>query len=86
MKKSFFSVVVILVLSTTLITAQQPGISIGGNVYFPVGDWAEYASTGWGGSVTYEHPLGRQVSGIVYSGYTSFSSSENEDHVYCWSW
>jgi hypothetical protein len=55
--------------------AQRPGISIGGNVYIPVGNWSDIANTGFGGSATYEHPLGRNIMGVIYSGYTYFGSS-----------
>jgi len=71
MKNFYLILIVALTLSTSLF-AQQPGISIGGNVYFPVGDWAELANIGYGGSVTYEHPLGKGIAGVIYSGYTYF--------------
>jgi len=71
MKNFYLVLIVALTLSTSLF-AQKPGISIGGNVYFPVGDWAELANIGYGGSVTYEHPLGRNIAGVIYSGYTYF--------------
>ena len=75
MKKFYLLLVFGLILSSSLF-AQKPGISIGGNVYFPVGDWAEFASIGYGGSVTYEHPLGRNIAGVIYSGYTYFGGDE----------
>ncbi|MCW8803969.1 MAG: hypothetical protein OQK57_06190, partial [Ignavibacteriaceae bacterium] len=71
MKRLFFILLLLMISSITLF-AQRQGISIGGNVYFPVGDWANVASIGYGGSVTYEHPLGRNVAGVIYSGYTYF--------------
>jgi len=71
--KIFYSLLLVTMLLSTSLFAQKPGISIGGNVYFPVGDWAEFASTGFGGSATYEHPLGRNIQGVIYSGYTVFS-------------
>ena len=71
MKKLFFFLIVLLLSSTSLV-AQRQGISIGGNVYFPVGDWANIANIGYGGSVSYEHPLGKNVAGVIYSGYTYF--------------
>lgn len=74
MNKLYLLLIVVLISSTSLF-AQQPGISIGGNVVFPVGDWAEIASTGFGGSATYEHPLGRNIMGVLYIGYTYFGSS-----------
>ena len=75
MKKLVLFLIIVLFASGSLI-AQRPGISIGGNVYFPVGDWAEFASIGYGGSVTYEHPLGRNIAGVIYSGYTYFGGDE----------
>ena len=71
MKKYYLPLVVLLLASTSLL-AQKQGISIGGNVHFPTGDWANIASIGYGGSVTYEHPLGRNIAGVIYSGYTYF--------------
>jgi hypothetical protein len=63
-----------LIFSTSLF-AQHPGISIGGNALFPVGDWAEFANTGYGASATYEHGLSKNVLGILYVGYTSIDGS-----------
>lgn len=71
MTKSFLLFVVALLISTSAI-AQQQGISIGGNVHFPVGEWSDIANLGFGGSATYEHPIGRNLSGVIYSGYTYF--------------
>ena len=70
--KIFYSLLLVTMLFSTSLFAQKPGISIGGNVYFPVGEWAEFYSVGYGGSVTYEHPLGRNIAGVIYSGYTYF--------------
>ena len=74
--KNFFSLLILSLLLSTSLFAQKPGISIGGNVYFPVGDWAELASIGYGGSATYEHPLGKNIAGVIYSGYTYFGGDE----------
>jgi len=71
MKNFSLILFVALTLSASLL-AQKPGISLGGNVYFPVGDWAELANIGYGASVTYEHPLGKGIAGVIYSGYTYF--------------
>ena len=78
MKKLSMLVIFILLASTTIF-AQKQGISIGGNVYFPVGDWSDYANTGWGGSASYEHQLSKEVAGVIYSGYTAFSADVGAD-------
>ena len=70
--KNLFLIIVLLFTISQTDFAQRQGISIGGNVVFPVGDWAEIASIGYGGSATYEHPLGKNISGVIYSGYTYF--------------
>jgi hypothetical protein len=70
--KNFYLFIIIVLISSVSLFAQRQGISLGGNVYFPVGDWDNIASTGFGGSVTYEHPLERDISGVIYSGYTYF--------------
>jgi len=80
MKNFYLVLIVALTLSTSLF-AQKPGISLGGNVYFPVGEWADFYSIGYGGSVTYEHPLGRNIAGVIYSGYTYFGG---ETEVFNW--
>jgi len=77
--KKLFIIVIVLLLSSTFISAQKAGVAIGGNVFFPVGDWAEYMSTGWGGAIGYEHPIGKNTLGVVYSGYTVFSGTSDEE-------
>ena len=74
--KRIYLVLILLILTSASLLAQRQGISLGGNVYFPVGDWAEFANIGYGGSATYEHPLGRNISGVLYSGYTYFGGDE----------
>ena len=74
--KKFYLLFIVVLISSTSLFAQRQGISVGGNVVFPVGDWAEFAEIGYGGSATYEHPLGRNISGVLYSGYTSFGGTE----------
>jgi hypothetical protein len=71
MKKYYIYLIVILAFSASLF-AQKQGISIGGNVHFPVGEWSDVANTGFGGSVTYEKPMGKNVLGVVYTGYSYF--------------
>jgi hypothetical protein len=73
--KKFYLLLVVVLISSNCLLAQHPGISIGGNVYFPVGEWSDIANTGFGGSATYEHPLGRNIMGVIYSGYTYFGGS-----------
>jgi hypothetical protein len=74
--KKFFLFFIVLLISSASLYAQRQGISIGGNVVFPVGDWAEIAEIGFGGSATYEHPLGKNVLGVLYSGYTYFGGAD----------
>ena len=73
--KKILLLLIVLLISSTALFAQRPGISIGGNAVFPIGDWSEIASTGFGGSATYEHPLGKNIMGVIYSGYTYFDGS-----------
>jgi len=71
--KNFYLILFVAFTLSTSLFAQQPGISIGGNVYFPVGDWAEVANIGYGGSASYEHPIAENTSAMLYSGYTYFA-------------
>ena len=75
MKKIYLLFAFALILSSSLF-AQRQGISLGGNVYFPVGDWAEVAAIGYGGSATYEHQMGRNLAGVIYAGYSVFDGDE----------
>ena len=43
--KIFYSLLLVTMLFSTSLFAQKQGISLGGNVHFPVGDWADFAST-----------------------------------------
>lgn len=70
--KAFYFIFFALLISSTSLFAQQQGISLGANVHFPIGEWADVASTGFGGSATYEHTLGRNITGVLYSGYSYF--------------
>ena len=63
--KIFYSLLLVTMLFSTSLFAQRQGISLGGNVYFPVGDWADYASIGYGGSATYEHPIAKNTSAML---------------------
>jgi hypothetical protein len=63
---------IVLLISSASVFAQGQGISVGANVHFPLGEFADVASTGFGGSATYEHPLGRNITGVLYSGYSYF--------------
>jgi len=77
--KIFYSLLLVTMLFSTSIFAQKAGISIGGNVHFPIGDWAEFASIGYGGSASYEHPIAKNTSAILYSGYTYFAGATEGD-------
>lgn len=70
--KNFHLFLIVLLFSSACLFAQKQGISIGGNIHFPVGEWSDFADLGFGGSATYEHPIGRNLLGILYTGYTHF--------------
>jgi hypothetical protein len=77
--KIFYSLLLVAILSSTSLFAQKAGISIGGNVHFPIGDWAEFANIGYGGSAAYEHPIANKTSVMLYSGYTYFAGVTEGD-------
>jgi hypothetical protein len=77
--KIFYSLLLVTMLFSTSLFAQKAGISIGGNVHFPIGDWAEFANIGYGGSAAYEHPIAKNTSIILYSGYTVFEGTAEGD-------
>jgi hypothetical protein len=77
--KIFYSLLLVALLFSTSLFAQKAGISIGSNVHFPIGDWAEFANIGYGGSATYEHPIARNTSAVLYSGYTYFAGVTEGD-------
>jgi hypothetical protein len=80
MKKFYLFLVLGLVL-TSSVFAQKQGISIGVNGLFPVGDWAEVANIGYGGSATYEHLLSKNIAGVLYVGYNTIEGSEDINTV-----
>ncbi len=41
--KKLYWILIVLIISSASIIAQQRGISIGGNVHFPVGEWSDAA-------------------------------------------
>jgi hypothetical protein len=70
--KNLYIILIIIFISTISLVAQRQGISVGGNIHIPVGEFADIANIGYGGSATYEHPLGNSVLGVLYTGYSYF--------------
>jgi hypothetical protein len=70
MKNFYLLLFVILISSFSM--AQRQGVSVGGNIHIPIGEFADVANIGYGGSATFEHPLGTSVLGVLYAGYSYF--------------
>jgi len=83
--KQLLSVVLLTVLFTGFINAQSQGVSIGGNVALPIGDWSDVANTGFGGTATYERSFAPNITGQVYAGYLTFGGDETEGFSYSYS-
>jgi hypothetical protein len=74
MKKIFQLFLFIFFVSASGL-AQNQGLSIGGNVVQPIGDWDEFANTGFGVSASFEQPVAQNLLGVLYTGYTYFDGT-----------
>jgi hypothetical protein len=73
--KKFYLLLFTLVTISCFVSAQQQGVSLGGNIMLPVGDWDEIANTGFGGSASFEQPVATNLLGVLYTGYTYFDGA-----------
>lgn len=74
--KQLLSVLLFAVLFTGFINAQSQGVSIGGNLALPIGDWSDGANMGFGGTATYERSFAPNIVGQIYAGYLSFGGKD----------
>lgn len=65
------------ILLTAGFTFGQGGISIGGNIALPVGDWSDGVNLGFGGTASYETPLGKTLDGTITAGYIVFGTESD---------
>lgn len=75
--KRFFSFLVVFLLFSTLSFSQGSGISVGGNLALPIGDWSDFAEMGFGGTVSYEHKFAPNLVGTATAGYLMWSGKED---------
>lgn len=76
MKQTFSFLVVFLFLSGFAF-AQNAGVSIGGNLALPIGDWSDVADMGFGGTATYEHKFSPNLLGTITAGYLIWGGKED---------
>ena len=74
--KLLLSVMLLAVLFTGFINAQSQWISIGGNIALPMGDFADVANLGFGGTATYERSFTPNIVGQIYAGYLTFGGED----------
>ncbi len=74
--KQLLSVMLLAVLFTGFINAQSQWISIGGNIALPMGDFADVANLGFGGTATYERSFTPNIVGQIYAGYLTFGGED----------
>lgn len=75
MKKALLFVLV-LFLAVTTSNAQKFSLSVGPEVALPMGDFGDFAGTGFGGTVRFEYPFNNQLVGIVDAGYLMWGGEE----------
>lgn len=67
---------VIAALFSTAAIAQENRFSIGAELALPMGDFADVAGIGFGGSLRYEMPLGENLGVMATAGYLTFGKEE----------
>ena len=66
--------VVVLVLISAATFAQNGRFSVGAEVAIPGGDYSDNASTGFGGGLRYEMPMGDNLGLMATLSYLTFGS------------
>jgi len=84
--KQLLSVILLAVLFTGFINAQQQGVSIGGNLALPIGDWSDFANIGFGGTATYERSFAPNIVGQVYAGYLTYGGKDSDVQGFSYSY
>lgn len=74
--KKLGMVLFVTILFTGMVNGQS-AISIGGNVALPIGDWADFANIGFGGTASYEHQFNRNLTGTATAGYLIWGGKED---------
>ena len=73
--KKLYQLFCLIIIVSSSIFAQNQGVSIGGNIVQPIGDWEEYTNTGFGISASFEQPVAENLLGVLYTGYTYFDGT-----------
>ena len=60
----------------TTVQAQSGRLSLGAELGMPMGDFGDAASTGFGGSLRYEHPMGDNIGLGLTAGYLMFGGKD----------
>lgn len=84
--KQLLSVLLLAVLFTGFINAQSQGVSIGGNIALPIGDWSDFANLGFGGTATYERSFAPNIVGQAYAGYLTFGGKDADVQGFSYSY
>jgi hypothetical protein len=58
------------------VQAQSGRLSLGAELGLPMGDFGDAASTGFGGSLRYEHPMGDNIGLGLTAGYMMFGGKD----------
>ncbi len=80
MKKLLLLTAVAGLFAFSSVNAQTraPKLSVGAEFAFPMGDYADFADFGFGGSLQYQHPVAANLLLTGSAGYTSFQGKDIE--------
>jgi hypothetical protein len=78
MKKKFIRICFLIILMSPMVASSQKKafISVGAELSFPAGSYTEVGNMGIGGSVRFEHPWSKHVSGILSIEYVQYNTRE----------
>jgi len=72
---------IIVLLSPLLASSQKAFFSLGAELGFPVGNYMEVGNVGVGGSVRFEHPWSKHVSGMLTAEYIQYNTKETNMYM-----
>jgi hypothetical protein len=81
-KRTAIISLIIVLLSPQLATSQKKAFfSLGAELGFPAGNYMEVGNMGVGGSVRFEHPWSKHVSGILTAEYIQYNTKETSIYL-----
>ncbi len=83
--KKLMTILFVVMLFTGVISAQDKSLGVGLNVALPMGNFGDFAGTGFGGTVVFEMEFSPQLNGTATAGYITWGGKDFGSFSYTYS-